>query len=260
MENAETKDKSTQEVDLMQRSTKKIGQAESALMKEISSPIQEIGSVQQTKLDVIKAPSTEMENVGEEAANGIQSSPYGPWMLVKKIPRKTFQRKKELKPGSSTGSRFAILTNKEQIENPIQQDPNDSAPTENSNDQIVTRVRDPCAGKNPQSIKSSQGKKPVNSAKLPKQVDKQNQSGVSRKNPKDKEGQNSTSKKSPMIVGKDSTHLFPAGNLPERKDNTTPVTRPSQKEENHAYVLQLIKKWGSEEEMKRYGQAWAADN
>ncbi|KAJ1387772.1 hypothetical protein SESBI_39671 [Sesbania bispinosa] len=125
----------------------------------------------------------------------------GPWMLVKKVPRKKPQGKPILAPyqqpsyqpnSPDMGTRFSLLnTSEEEIDghNHLSSIPEDQPPTVRQS--TITKIRDPNAGKNPQN---SQEKKNQNRSVQKSSVTKVKPGIQSHQNPK-----NSISVPTPMV-------------------------------------------------------------
>ncbi|KAJ1377381.1 hypothetical protein SESBI_48970, partial [Sesbania bispinosa] len=195
--------------------------------------------------------------------NGTSSSPpvscFGPWMLAKKPQRRA------TKPGSNgamkdggitgsktNGSRFNIL-HMDTSENaepsgttpPSNNEMNSTDKTEQSSQQLqhnIVRVRDPKGGKNPQQHRLNK----------PKQLATVNKLG------KDKSQEIVKSAHKVIIPetivntnSKEISNIIPKSILPVRNKPIPPRTQ-EQKQADHEFALQLIKKWGSPQELQIY--------
>ncbi|KAJ1384001.1 hypothetical protein SESBI_42905 [Sesbania bispinosa] len=194
---------------------------------------------------------------------GTSSSPqvscFGPWMLAKKPQRRA------TKPGfngamkdggiagsKTNGSRFDILQmdTSENVEPtgytlPSNNEMNSTDKTEQSSQQLqhnIVRVRDPKGGKNPQPNRLN---KPKQLATVSKQGKNKSQEIVN------------TAHK--VIIpenivktsSKEISNNVPTSILPVRNKPILPRTQ-EQKEADHEFALQLIKKWGSPQELQFY--------
>ncbi|KAJ1432180.1 hypothetical protein SESBI_06819 [Sesbania bispinosa] len=212
-----------------------------------------------SKTPIHQVNPTESGPINVNSEQNIQSNPCGPWMLVKRTPRKKISKREEDKSANNSGSRFNVLANEEHSVELVQQEVENPVQREQPAEQKVIRVRDPKARKSNQSNKSGQPKKILNYSKNSKEVGKSGQS-------KDtvieagKSGQSRDTIKVPKMPGKEHQTALPTTSLPERKGNATPVKNFKQKTDEHEYVLQLIKKMGSEKELQMYEKVWAASN
>ncbi|KAJ1389629.1 hypothetical protein SESBI_38146 [Sesbania bispinosa] len=188
------------------------------------------------------------------------NSCFGPWMLAKKPQRRSPRPSPAVstKDGGnsgpkSNGSRFDIL-HRDSGDN---EDPNgdltssisEHHPAVNRN-QIphhqqsnVFKVRDPKGGKNNQQHKANKGK----------------QSSIVSKQVKDKVQDNIKAKNKEVLsdiqINKDfATEVRPtvSNNLLPVRVKAIPPRTQEQKKVDHEFALQLIKKWGSPQELQSY--------
>ncbi|KAJ1429702.1 hypothetical protein SESBI_08103 [Sesbania bispinosa] len=134
------------------------------------------------------------------------TSPYGPWMLVKRNP-KLKPNKSQGKEGNlldnSKGSRFQVFAEESHEEDSVQEEGVHPSLDSARKDQKIQRVRDPKAGKNTQQHKSNSNKNSNQADKGLKDKGKISQQKVKVSNSKE------------VVVPSQST--MPLTKLPNRK-------------------------------------------
>ncbi|KAJ1416605.1 hypothetical protein SESBI_17185 [Sesbania bispinosa] len=204
------------------------------------------------QVDSSNQESPMQQNAYEESADDSSllhhttpQNPYGPWMLVKRPPRKRLsgnQDKDREKGAKATGSRFNILKTTDEPTETVEAEI--TAPVQIP-EQKMTRIRDPTAGKNRQQHKKELHRKQPTPGKTVK---------LSENHPQPK-----TIVTVPKEKGKEPQLPTLPNKLSERKDRIIPAKSQDQKLKEHDYVMQLIKKMGSEQEMQNYHNSWKVD-
>ncbi|KAJ1376990.1 DNA translocase FtsK [Sesbania bispinosa] len=266
---------SREEEDLRDRSTKKVKfeEAKEISMEESVLPDQSLSTSPKGKASykdmvmscIIVESTTKESSVSKVLPTKVLSSPsqdscFGPWMLAKKPQRRTPNPgiNASNKDGGnfipkSNGSRFDVLQlDSEDNGQPSGNSPSsklEQSPADISNQYIqqqqqsIVRVRDPKGGKNTQQQRSNKGKQ---SPIVSKQVNDKAQEHFKAKN-KDVLSDIQLNKSNSTEVKTTVSN----GNLPVRAKPIPPRTQ-EQKKTDHEFALQLIKRWGSPQELQIY--------